>query len=267
MARIRKVVIPAAGSGKRFYPLSRAQPKEMLPILDKPVIHYVVEEAVKSGLDEILIIVGHGKDSIINYFDRHGLDDTMDTYGFKDLPDIYFVRQKEQKGLADAIKYSKKFVGDEDFVVLLGDTIYVSNNKETVTSKFVELSSRTGSPSIAVEKVPEERLSQYGVISYETLDRDLYLVKDIVEKPERGSAPSNMGITGIYVLDPSIFQFIEMIEPGKDGEYQLSDALRAMAKEKKFLASTIDGVRYDIGNKDLWFAAFNEFFEKYWKKK
>lgn len=266
MGRIRKAVIPAAGNGKRFYPLSRAQPKEMLPILDKPVIHYVVEEAVNSGLDEILIIVGHGKDSIINYFDRHALDDTMDTYGLNDLPDIYFVRQKEQKGLADAIKYSKKFVGDEDFVVLLGDTIYVSHEKETVTSKFIELSSRRGSPSIAVEEVPEERLSQYGVIDYDTLETDLYLVKDIVEKPDRGSAPSNMGITGIYVLNPTIFDFIEKIEPGKGGEYQLTDALRSMAREKRVLASKIDGVRHDIGTKDLWYATFKEFLDKYWKK-
>ncbi len=204
--------------------------------------------------------------SDFNFFFRHPLDDTLDSYGLRDLPDVYFVRQKEQKGLADAVKYSKKFVGDEDFVVLLGDTIYLSNSNETVTSKFIELSSKRGLPSIAVEKVPDERLSQYGIIGYEEIDDDIYLVNDIVEKPERGSAPSHMGITGIYVLDPSIFDFIDKIEPGKGGEYQLTDALKSMARERRILASKIDGVRYDIGTKDLWYATFKEFLDKYWKR-
>lgn len=131
--KVTKCVIPAAGMGSRFYPLTRAQPKEMLPILDRPVIHYVVEEAVKSGLDEILIIVGSGKDSIINYFDKHPLDDRTENSGVIDFPDIYFIRQKSQLGLADSIRYTRGFTSDEPFVVLLGDTIYRSSLQTTVT--------------------------------------------------------------------------------------------------------------------------------------
>ena len=185
MQKIKKYVIPAAGAGFRFYPLTRAQPKKMLPILDKPVIHYVVEEAVNSGLDEILIIVGAGKDAIINYFDRHNLDDKMDEYGLKELPDIYFVRQKEQKGLADAIRYAENFTGNEDFVVLLGDTIYESYDKETVTSKILEIYQRLKSPVIAVEKVPQDKIQDYGIIRGERVDEDVYRVSQVVEKPEK----------------------------------------------------------------------------------
>ena len=261
MQKIKKCVIPAAGIGSRFYPLTRAQPKEMLPILDKPVIHYVVEEAVNSGLDEILIIVGAGKDAIINYFDRHNLDDKMDDYGFKDLPDIYFVRQKEQKGLADAIRYAKHFTGDEDFVVLLGDTIYVSNDNRTVTSKILDVYYKYNLPLIAVEEVPEYKFKDYGIIKGEEKEKGIYRVTGIVEKPEIAEAPSNLGITGIYVLGRYIYPYLDAIIPGKGGEYQLADAYNLLIEKMDVMAVKIDGKRYDIGTKEMWIRTFVNFAE------
>lgn len=260
--KIKKCVIPAAGMGSRFYPLTRAQPKEMLPILDKPVIHYVVEEAVNTGLDEILIIVGAGKDAIINYFDRHVLDDEMDRYGLRKLPDIYFVRQKEQKGLADAIRYAKHFTGDENFVVLLGDTIYVSNDKNTVTSKILDIYYKYLLPVIAVEKVPEHKFKDYGMIRGEEKENGIYNVKGIVEKPNLEDAPSNLGITGIYVLGPYIYENLSAIKPAKNGELQLADAYNLLMKERKVIAAKIEGERYDIGTKEMWIRTFVEFAKK-----
>ena len=245
--------------GKRFYPLTRAQPKEMLPILDKPVIHYVVEEAVNSGLDEILIIVGAGKDSIINYFDRHTLDETMDDYGFRDLPDIYFVRQKEQRGLADAIKYAQKFTGSEDFVVLLGDTIYRSNDEKTVTSHVVEEFSRTGSPVIAVEKVPREKVVDYGIVDAAARHNNMFKIMGVVEKPEINQAPSDLGITGIYAFHPEIYDYISRLSLGRNNEMQLSDAVNLMANERDVFGYIINGRRYDIGTKEMWYRTFIEF--------
>ena len=259
LEKIRKCVIPAAGLGLRFYPLTRAQPKEMLPILDKPVIHYVVEEAVNSGLDEILIIVGTGKDAIINYFDKNNLDEKMDEYGFKDLPNIYFVRQKEQKGLADAIRYGEHFTRGEDFVVLLGDTIYLSNDDRTVTSKILNIYYKYASPLLAVEEVPENKLKDYGIIKGSETERGIYNVKEIIEKPEVSMAPSHIGITGIYVLGDYIYDYLHAISPGKNGEFQLADAYNLLLKKRDIIAAKIDGKRYDIGTKELWIKAFQEF--------
>ena len=259
LARIKKCVIPAAGIGKRFYPLTRAQPKEMLPILDKPVIHYVVEEALNSGLDEILIIVGAGKDSIINYFDKHTLDDTMDSYGFKELPDIYFVRQKEQRGLADAIKYAQKFTGDEDFVVLLGDTIYKAGDDRTVTSHIIDEYAKIFSPVIALEIVSPEKVVDYGIVEAEMQSNGLWKIRSVVEKPEISKAPSNLGITGIYAFQPEIYNYISELSLGKNNELQLSDAINNMAKDQNVFGYIINGKRYDIGTKELWYKAFIEF--------
>ncbi|MGC8618511.1 MAG: UTP--glucose-1-phosphate uridylyltransferase [Thermoplasmata archaeon] len=262
MGKIRKCVIPAAGIGSRFYPLTRAQPKEMLPILDKPVIHYVVEEAVNSGLDEILIIVGAGKDAIINYFDRHNLDERMDEYGFRNLPDIFFVRQKEQKGLADAIRYARHFTGEEDFVVLLGDTIYISNDSNTVTSKILDVYHKFGSPVIAVEEVPEYKFKDYGMVRGSEVENGIYRVEGIVEKPSADEAPSNLGITGIYVLGDYIYRYLDAIKPGKNGEFQLADAYNLLVKERVVIAAKIEGRRYDIGTKEMWIRTFLEFAKK-----
>jgi UTP--glucose-1-phosphate uridylyltransferase len=252
-------VIPAAGMGKRFYPLTRAQPKEMLPILDKPVIHYVVEEAVNSGLDEILIIVGAGKDAIINYFDKHSLDESMDEYGFRDLPDIYFVRQKEQRGLADAVRYAEHFTGDEDFVVLLGDTIYRSGNGRTVTSQVLDMYGRTGKPCIAVERVPHEKISDYGIIDAIDTSDEPFKIRGVVEKPEVEEAPSNLGITGIYVLGGYVYDYISRLKPGRNGEFQLSDVYNMMLENMEVYATLINGKRYDIGTMELWIRTFFEF--------
>ena len=252
-------MIPAAGIGKRFYPLTWAQPKEMLPVLDKPVIHYVVEEAIRSGLDEILIIVGAGKDSIINYFDKHSLDDSMEDYGFSDLPDIFFVRQKEQRGLADAIRYAEHFTGEEDFVVLLGDTIYRSGKSETVTSQILDVYAGIKKPFVAVEKVPKEKVSDYGIVDPVNGEDDPFCIKEVVEKPNPEDAPSDLGITGIYVLGKYVYKYISEIQPGKNGELQLSDAYNAMTRDMDVYASRIRGKRYDIGSMDLWIKTFLEF--------
>ena len=252
-------MIPAAGIGKRFYPLTRSQPKEMLPILDKPVIHYVVEEAINSGLDEILIIVGAGKDAIINYFDRHHLDEKYDNYGISDFPDIYFVRQKEQNGLADSIKYSKGFTGDEDFVILLGDTIYESRDNITVTSQIIETYYSLSKPVIAVEEVPREKTKDYGIIDGVKVSDGLYSIKNVQEKPDPAKAFSNLGITGIYVMGEYLYEYLDKIGPGANSEFQLADAFLEMIKDMEMYAKIINGMRYDIGTMDLWIKTFIEF--------
>jgi len=258
---IRKVVIPAAGTGKRFYPLTRAMPKEMLPILDKPVIHYVVEEAVKSGLDEILIIVGHGKDAIINYFDYNSMDEELDNYGIGDFPSIYFIRQKYPLGLGDALRYAEKFVDNEPFVVLLGDTIYVSETKKTVLKQLLDVYEKIKSPLIAVEEVSIDKIKDYGIISGKKVKNNLWKIDYLVEKPEPNEAPSNLGITGIYILDNKIFDYLKKIKKGKNNEYQLTDALNLYAKENNLYASTFKGKRYDIGTKELWYKTYMEFLK------
>ena len=257
LARIRKCVIPAAGMGKRFYPLTRAQPKEMLPILDKPVIHYVVEEAVNSGLDEILIIVGAGKDAIINYFDKHVLDESMDKYGFKSLPDIYFVRQKEQKGLADAIKYSEGFVSDDPFVVLLGDTIFKSPDRPS-TTYLLDTYYRYDLSCLSVEKVPKNKISDYGIVDLMPFE-NIFKIRKILEKPSIEEAPSDLGATGSYILTADIFSALKKIKLGKNGEYQLADAFNIIARDQGMLASMLVGKRYDVGTKELWVSTFLDF--------
>lgn len=257
MDKIRKAVIPAAGLGSRMYPLTRAQPKEMLPVLDKPVIQYVVDEALSAGLDEILIIVGKGKESIINYFDRTELDLKLDAK--PDFPEVFFVRQREQKGLADAVKYAKKFVNDEPFLVLAGDTIYKSNTEKTVAQQIIDVFNRKSSTAIGLEKVPMEKVGHYGIIKGDEVEKGLHLIKDMVEKPEISEAPSNLAITAAYALQPDIFNFIDKIKPGKNNEYQLTDALNLMCKERDVFGIEIDGKRYDIGSKEFWVETFIEF--------
>jgi len=258
---IRKVVIPAAGTGKRFYPLTRAMPKEMLPILDKPVIHYVVEEAVKSGFDEILIIVGHGKDAIINYFDYNSMDEELDNYGIRDFPSIYFIRQKQPLGLSDALRYAEKFVGEEPFVVLLGDTIYISETKKAVLKQLLDVYEEIKTPLIAVEEVSIDKIKDYGIISGKKVKNNLWKIDYLVEKPEPNEAPSNLGITGIYILDNKIFDYLKKIKKGKNNEYQITDALNLYAKENDLFGSTFKGKRYDIGTKELWYHSFIEFLK------
>ncbi|MBU4406504.1 MAG: UTP--glucose-1-phosphate uridylyltransferase GalU, partial [Candidatus Altiarchaeota archaeon] len=253
-----KAVIPAAGRGTRFLPATKAQPKEMLPLIDKPVIQFVVEEAVASGIDDILIITGRGKRAIEDHFDksfeleeileRDGKTDTLkEMRDISDLADIHYIRQREPKGLGNAIYYAKKHVGDEPFVVLLGDDIISSD--VPCTKQLMDYYEKYKAPIIAVNKVEKEMIESYGVVDGELVEDLVYKVKDLVEKPKPEDAPSNLGITGRYLLTPDIFDAIDKTEPGKGGEIQLTDALRILSQKRDMYAYDFEGVRYDLGNK------------------
>ncbi|MGB4362984.1 MAG: UTP--glucose-1-phosphate uridylyltransferase GalU, partial [Methanothermobacter tenebrarum] len=233
-----KAVIPAAGLGTRFLPVTKAQPKEMLPVYDKPTIQYVVEEAVASGIDDILIVTGKGKRSIEDHFDRsfeleyflkkNGKRDFLkEVEAISELADIYYVRQKEQRGLGDAIYCAKKHIDGEDaFTVLLGDTI--TSSKIPCIRKLIDIYNEYGSSVIAVEEVPMEKVERYGVINPKPITRNLYLVEDLVEKPPADEAPSNLAIIGRYLLESEIFDHIKDTPPGVGGEIQLTDAMRRL---------------------------------------
>ncbi len=256
---IRKAVIPAAGIGSRFYPLTRSQPKEMLPVVDRPVIHYVVEEAFKSGLDEILIIIGAGKDAIINYFDKQTLDEKFADDSINSLPDVYFIRQKEQKGLADSIRYAKNFTGDDDFVVLLGDTIYQSYSDETVTSQLIKDYNKNKKTLIGLKKVDKSLVNHYGIVS---MNYNTMKINNAIEKPEPENAPSNLAITGTYIFNSNIYDYISQLKPGKNNEMQLTDAINMLCKNNDVYGSIINGKRYDIGTMELWIESFLTFLDK-----
>ncbi|ASJ02087.1 UTP--glucose-1-phosphate uridylyltransferase [Thermococcus profundus] len=256
--RIRKAVIPAAGLGTRMLPITKSMPKEMLPIVDKPVIHYVVEEAIRAGIDDILIITGKGKRAIEDYFDRSfeleyylrekgKLEELKQVEEIGEMVDIYYVRQKKPLGLGDAILHAEKHVNREPFAVLLGDDIIVS--EKPGIQQLIEVASRYSSPVIGVEEVPWELVSRYGVVSGSQIEDGLYDVNDLIEKPSPEEAPSNIAIIGRYVLPPEIFDILKKTPPGKGGELQLTDALRILANERKILAKRISGKRYDVGTK------------------
>ena len=253
-----KAVIPAAGLGTRFLPATKAQPKEMLPLVDTPAIQLVVEEVVASGIDDILIITGRGKRAIEDHFDRSVElenilkgSDKSDLLGeiekIADLASIHFIRQKEAKGLGHAISCAEKHVNDEPFVVLLGDDIVHSD--VPCTKQIVDWYDKYKSPVIAVEEVPEHMISSYGIIDGEEVENSIYLIKELMEKPSPEDAPSNLGIIGRYVLTPDIFDCIRKTKKGKGGEIQLTDALQILNKERKMFACEFEGVRYDLGNK------------------
>lgn len=245
---IRKAVIPAAGLGTRFLPATKAQPKEMLPVVDKPVIQYVVEEARTSGIKDILIITGRNKRAIEDHFDRGTsenkylleLDEMMDSVN------LFYTRQRGPKGLGDAVYYAKSFVGREPFALLLGDTITMPECTRELIAKYDEFKTCI----IAVEEVPIEKISSYGVVKGREIEKDVLLVEDLVEKPAQEDAPSNLAILGRYILTPAIFDAIEQTQPGKGDEIQLTDALRSVDEEK--YAYVYRGKRYDIGNKVDW---------------
>ena len=253
-----KAVIPAAGLGTRFLPATKAQPKEMLPVYDKPTIQYVIEESVNSGVDDILIVTGKGKRSIEDHFDRSfELEHHLKTKGKEDflkeisyiseLADIHFIRQKKQKGLGDAIYCAKKHVGDDPFVVMLGDTI----TKDTVpcTKQLIDIYKKYGKSVIALEEVPDEKVERYGIIGGEEIEPNIYQIDKLVEKPPLRVAPSNLAIMGRYVLTPDIFDCIENVEPGYGGEIQLTDAL---SKLDEIYGQVFKGQSYDIGNRIDW---------------
>ena len=253
-----KAVIPAAGLGTRFLPATKAQPKEMLPVYDKPTIQYVIEESVNSGVDDILIVTGKGKRSIEDHFDRSfELEHHLKTKGkedflkeieyISDLADIHFIRQKKQKGLGDAIYCAKKHVGSDPFVVMLGDTI----TKDTVpcTKQLIDIYEKYGKSVIALEEVPDEKVERYGIIGGEEIEDSIYKIDKLVEKPPLRVAPSNLAIMGRYVLTPDIFDCIEKVEPGYGGEIQLTDAL---SKLDEIYGQVFKGESFDIGNRIDW---------------
>lgn len=274
--KIRKAVIPAAGLGTRVLPATKAQPKEMLVIVDKPALQYLVEELVEAGIEEILIITGRNKVSIENHFDySYELEKTLEEKGKKDLlkvvnnisemSNIYYVRQKKPLGLGHAISCAEAFVGDEPFVVLLGDDIiYADRDKgqSPVTKQLVEkYNELQGGTILGVQEVPHENVSKYGIIKpLKQIDEKTVAVEDFIEKPSVNEAPSNLAALGRYVLEPKIFSYLKRTKPGKGGEIQLTDAILAMKNDgEKLYAYNFDGLRYDTGDKFGMFVANVEF--------
>ncbi|WP_297090417.1 UTP--glucose-1-phosphate uridylyltransferase GalU [Thermococcus sp.] len=256
--KVKKAVIPAAGLGTRMLPITKSMPKEMLPIVDRPVIHYVVEEAIKSGIDDILIITGKGKRAIEDYFDRSfeleyylrekgKIEELRQIEEIGEMADIHYVRQKKPLGLGDAILHAEKHVNGEPFAVLLGDDIIISN--KPAIRQLIEVAEKKDSPVVGVEHVPHELVGKYGILDGEKIGNDLYRIKDLVEKPAPEEAPSNIAIIGRYVLTPDVFDALRETAPGKGGEIQLTDALRTLLNEKEMFARMIAGKRYDVGSK------------------
>lgn len=255
---IRKAVIPAAGLGTRFLPATKSMPKEMLPIIDIPTIQYVVQEAVDSGIDDILIISGKGKRAIEDHFDRNfeleaRLEEKEDQAWFtemrrlSDMANVHFVRQKEANGLGDAIYYARHHVGDEPFAVLLGDTIM--DSVIPVTRQLVDTYEQYGGSVIGVENVPHDKVNRYGIVGGTPLSDSILKLDTLIEKPAIDKAPSNLAIAGRYILSPEIFDAIEKTPKGKNNEIQLTDSMLLLLKRENFYAHLIEGKRHDIGNK------------------
>lgn len=255
---IKKAVIPAAGLGTRFLPATKAQPKEMLPIIDIPTIQYVVQECVDSGIEDILIITGKGKRSIEDHFDRNlELEERIlereDELWYNELrhidsmANIHFIRQKEQNGLGDAIYYARYHCGNEPFAVLLGDS--VNDSVIPITQQMIDAYEQYRHSIIAVQQVPDEKVSRYGIVGGKFLSERIMQVEEMVEKPQPAQAPSNWAVAGRYILTPEIFSAIEQTPRGKGNEIQITDSLRIMMQTEGVIAMKIEGRRYDIGNK------------------
>ena len=255
---IKKAVIPAAGFGTRFLPATKAQPKEMLPIIDRPTIQYVVQEAVDSGIEDILIITGKGKRAIEDHFDRnHELETRLEEKEdqllldemrrLSDMATLHYVRQRELNGLGDAIRYAKHHVGNEPFAVLLGDTIM--DSVIPVTQQLIDTYAQYGGSVIAVEEVPHDKVNRYGIVGGKSLSDRILELNTLVEKPSVSDAPSNLAIAGRYILTPEIFTMLEQTPAGKNNEIQLTDAMLLLLKRENLYAHCIEGKRHDIGNK------------------
>ncbi len=258
MTTVRKAVIPAAGLGTRFLPATKAQPKEMLPVVDKPAIQYVVEEAVRSGIDDILIITGRGKRSLEDHFDRSveleaelrskGKDAELDQIlALSDLADIHYVRQGEALGLGHAVNVARKHVGHDPFVVLLGDDIM--DDQSTVLREMMDVHERTGSTVLSCKEFPPDQIGLYGCVDHEPAGDRLLRIKGIVEKPDPGTEPSSYAVLGRYVFPASIFDALDRVKPGKGGEIQLTDAIGLLLATEEVLGYTFVEGRYDVGNK------------------
>ncbi|MGH9152285.1 MAG: UTP--glucose-1-phosphate uridylyltransferase GalU [Acidimicrobiales bacterium] len=259
MARpVRKVVIPAAGLGTRFLPASKAQPKEMLPVVDKPAIQYVVEEAVRAGIRDILIITGRGKRSLEDHFDRSfeleaelaSKDKTElldEVRAIADMADIHYVRQGEPRGLGHAVSVARQHVGSEPFVVMLGDDIMREGSR--VLDDMLAIHARYGRSVVALKEVARHEVSSYGCARPEHVEEGLVRLLDVVEKPAPADAPSNLAVMGRYVFTPEIFDALDQVDPGTGGEVQLTDAIGLLIKEQTVYGHVFEEGRYDIGNK------------------
>ena len=256
---IKKAVIPAAGLGTRFLPATKAQPKEILPIVDKPTIQYIIEECVHSGIEEILIITGRNKKCIEDHFDKsielelelesNGKQEMLEMVrGISDMVNIHFIRQKEPKGLGHAIQCAKTFVGNEPFAVLLGDDI-VYNDEKPCLSQLINCYNEYKTSVLGVQEVSKENVSKYRVIGGINIEDRIYKVKELVEKPSIDKAPSNIAILGKYIITPRIFEILEETKPGKGGEIQLTDVLLKLLEEEAIYAYNFEGRRYDVGDK------------------
>jgi len=262
-ARVRKAVFPAAGLGTRFLPATKAQPKEMLPIVDKPIIQYGVEEAIQSGIQNIIIVTGRGKTAIEDHFDvSFELENLLETRGKKellaivrnisDMINVSYIRQREALGLGHAVLRARELVGEEPFSVVLADDVIEAETP--CLRQLLDVFSYFAAPVLAVMEVPPDKISSYGAIDAEPVaynggsDR-VYRIRDLVEKPKAGDAPSNLAIIGRYVLTPEIFDSLEAIDPGSGGEIQLTDALRHLLHSRPIYAVRFEGKRYDAGDK------------------
>ncbi|WP_113926685.1 UTP--glucose-1-phosphate uridylyltransferase GalU [Bacillus sp. P14.5] len=258
--KIRKAIIPAAGLGTRFLPATKAQPKEMLPIVDKPAIQYIIEEAAASGIEDILIISGRGKRAIEDHFDKaYELEETLakkekwsllnDVQQISELANIHYIRQKEPNGLGDAIYCARSFIGNEPFAVMLGDDI-VQNEAEPCLKQLMDVYEKYQHSIIGVQRVTPEEVSKYGIVSVsDKHEKNIFTVKDLVEKPSISEAPSTVAIMGRYILKPEIFSVLQDLEPGSGGEIQLTDALKRLLTIDSVLAYHFKGKRYDVGDK------------------
>ena len=256
--KVKKAIIPAAGLGTRFLPATKAQPKEMLPIVDKPTIQYIIEEAIASGIEEILIITGRNKKCIEDHFDKSvelelelekaGKSDLLELVrDISDMVDIHYIRQKEPRGLGHAIYCAKTFVGNEPFAVLLGDDVV--DSEVPCLKQLITCFNEYKTSILGVQQVPKENVSKYGIVDGINIDKGVYKVKNLVEKPDPEEAPSNIAILGRYIITPQIFEHIEKTTPGKGGEIQLTDALKSLMSEEVMYAYEFNGKRYDVGDK------------------
>ena len=262
--KVRKAVITAGGWGTRFLPATRSQPKEMLPLINKPLIHYAVEEAINSGIEQVILVTALGKNAIEDYFDRSfELEYFLEQRGetklleemreLSNLVNICYIRQKEQLGLGHAILAAKDVVGGEPFAVLLPDDII--DAKVPALKQLLEVYGHYQSNVVAVERVAKRDTVKYGIVEPKKISRRLHQVLSLVEKPEPHDAPSNLGIVGRYILMPEVFEALKVTRPGKNGEIQVTDALQLLLKEQKILACEFEGVRYDTGNPQGWLEA------------
>ncbi len=267
--KVKKAIIPAAGLGTRFLPVTKAVPKEMLNIVDKPALQYIVEEVVASGIEEILIITTRNKEMIQNHFDKSfELEIKLGQAGktemlnemvrISDMADIHYVRQKEPKGLGHAVGCARTFVGDEPFAVLLGDDI-VYNEGKPCLRQLAEVYEKYGNSVLGVQTVPHEETSKYGIIAGEKISDRTYEITGMIEKPNPQEAPSDMAILGRYVLDSDIFEIIGNTPKGKGGEIQLTDAMKILLRSHRMLAYDFEGRRYDTGNKQGYLEATVEY--------